>query len=78
MNKPTYEEVNGTIIGGDVWRYEFWIEEPRGEYQHKRGIPKRRIDSGYFENDEQAHAWVAKHYPAEYKQGIEMRCFDRG
>ena len=71
------ESVNGTVIGAITWPYEFWIEEPREEYQTKRGTPGRRVDKGLFTNDDQAIAWFKENYPKEFKYGVEMRCFDQ-
>jgi hypothetical protein len=71
------DDVNGIIIGEVQFPYEFWIDEPRPEYQDKRGIPKRRVTAKWFENDEQAVGWFKAHYPAEYKHGVEMRVWDK-
>jgi hypothetical protein len=70
------ESVNGIVIGAVTFPYEFWIDEPRREYQHKTGVPTRRVDKGFFENDEQAIAWFKENYPAEFKHGVEMRVFE--
>lgn len=65
--RPWYEEeVNGTIIGGYSWPYEFWTRDG-----------KDRIARGHFESDEEAVAWFQEKYPAEFKVGAEMRVFDR-
>lgn len=76
-NDPFHEETNATIIIGACRSpYEFWVDEPREEYQTKRGIPKRRLDKQWFENDTQAIEWLKENYPAEFKQGVEMRVFE--
>jgi len=78
MRDSMYEEVRGTIIGDITFPYEFWVDEPRQEYQTKRGIPKRKIDHGHFRNDDEAKDWFKKHYPEEFKKHvIELRCFDQ-
>jgi hypothetical protein len=61
------DDVNGCVIGAVTFPYEFWTLDG-----------KRRIDRGFFENDSEAEAWIKEKYPAEYKQGIDMRCFDQG
>lgn len=60
------DDVNGIIIGDVTFPYQFWTLDG-----------KHRIDKGFFVNDAEAEAWVKEHYPAEYKAGIDMRCFDR-
>lgn len=74
---PWDDDVNGIIIGDVTFPYEFWIDEPRSEYQHKVGIPKRRVAKGFFTNDEQAIAWFKENYPAEFRHGVEMRVFEQ-
>ena len=76
FHDPFAESVNGIIIGGDARPYEFWIDEPRPEYQHKRGIPKRRVAAKWFLNDEDAIEWFRENYPSEFKHGVEMRVWD--
>lgn len=71
------DDVNGIIIGDVTFPYEFWIDEPRPEYQHKTGIPKRQVAKGFFANDDQAVAWFKENYPAEFKHGVEMRVFEQ-
>ncbi len=61
------EEVRGTIVGEQTYPYEFWTAKGR----------VRRLGGGFFANDEEAQLWAKAHYPTEYAQGIEMRCFDR-
>lgn len=68
----TADFVRGTIIGPITVPYEFWIVDEIA------GQPfDRRLDRGFFEDDDQAEAWVKEHYPAEYAKGIEMRVFDQ-
>jgi len=74
MTYGLIDETDGIIIGGDWRPYEFWIDEPRKEYQTRNG--KRRVAKGEFDNDEQAIAWFKENYPAEFKQGVEMRVWD--
>jgi len=69
------DDVDGIIIGQMLVPYEFWIDEPRPGYADKNG--KRRVAKSSFENDEQAVAWFKENYPAEFKQGVEMRCWDK-
>lgn len=59
------EHVRSTIIGGEYRYYEFWTCE----------LP-RRIDKGYFRNDDDAEQSFKENYPDEYKFGVEMRCWD--
>lgn len=60
------EEVRGTIIGDYTYPYEFWTAKGR----------PHRIGRGFFANDEEAQSYAKAHYPVEYAQGIEMRCFN--
>jgi len=76
FSNPWAEEVNGTVIGAFTTPYEFWADEPRQEYQTKRGTPKRRVCAGHFENDDQAIAFVKERFPYDFKRGLEMRVFD--
>ena len=71
------DDVDGIVIGQVTFPYEFWIDEPRPEYQDKHGVPNRKVAQGFFENDEQAVEWFKREYPAEFKHGVEMRCFDK-
>jgi hypothetical protein len=75
LTSPFTEVVNGTIIGTYTYPYEFWIEEKRWEYVDKGG--KRRVAKGNFENDTLAITWFKENYPVEFKQGVEMRVWDR-
>ncbi len=69
MDARVTEDVRGVIVGGDnAVPYEFWTE----------GNPPRPIVKGVrFESDEQAIAWFEKAHPAEFKRGVEVRCFDQ-
>lgn len=75
MTSPFTEVVSGTIIGAYTYPYEFWIKEDRWEYVDKDG--KRRVAKGNFENDTKAVEWFKANYPAEFKQGVEMRVWDK-
>lgn len=77
MRTDFTDDVNGVVIGPVLTRYEFWIKETREEYQTKRGIPERLLAKAHFENDEEAVAWLKSSFPAEFKQGVEMRVFDQ-
>jgi len=77
FHDPMVESVNGIVIGQMLVPYEFWIDEPRPEYQNRRGVPKRRVAKNSFENDEQAIEWLKENYPNEYKHGVEMRVWDQ-
>jgi hypothetical protein len=69
---PFDEDVNGTIIGPVTFPYEFWETEPKWYCTKPCRIARRS-----FENDEQAIAWFKENYPADFKEGAEMRVFDR-
>jgi hypothetical protein len=71
------EDIQGTIIGGDSWKYTFHVTESRQEYQDKHNIPLRKIAEEYFTNDDQAIAWWKANYGSKYPNGAEMRCYDR-
>jgi hypothetical protein len=66
--------VRGECIGAFTHPYEFWTSKNSG---YPCYLPPYRFARGYFENDGEAEIWVRTHYPAEYAQGIEMRCFDQ-
>lgn len=64
------EEVNGIIIGGDGYTYEFWtLNEEFGDH---------RIARDHFENDIEAMKWFKEKYPDWYAKGVEMRVYDLG
>lgn len=67
------EVVRGIIIGEMTWPYEFWTEPGKRTSDPLPHLIAKR----HFENDREAVAWFKEHYPAEYKQGAEMRCFDQ-
>ena len=71
------DDVDGIVIGDVTFPYEFWIKEPRPEWQHKRGVPLRKVAGRSFKNDADAVEWFRENYPAEFKQGVEMRCWDK-
>jgi len=69
------ESVRGTVIGPMTWPYEFWTlgsNNPEWDGNYPRCIVKR-----HFENDREAEEWFKAHYPDDYAQGVEMRCFDK-
>lgn len=73
---PFDEDVSGIVIGELTSPYQFWIDEPRPERQHKTGVPTRLVYKGSFRNDEDAIAWFKENYPDEFKHGVEMRAYD--
>lgn len=70
------EEVNGVIIGGDTWPYEFWTRgaEILLGNGHK---PQCFLGKGHFASDTEAESYAKNHWPDEYAKGIEMRVYDR-
>jgi len=69
-----YEEVNGIIIGGDTWPYEFWITYPTG---HALAGLHDRVARGHFSSDGEAIDWFKANYPEQFAAGVEMRVFDK-
>ena len=67
------EEVNGVIIGGEYKTYKFFktvtIAGQSWQEEFAHGWHA-------FDDDAQAEAWLKEHYPAEYAQGVEMRCYE--
>ena len=71
---PFEEHVRGTIIGDVTFPYQFWAWREYGwTLRYYECIAR-----GSFRNDDEAEAWVKEHYPDDYANGIEMRCFDQG
>lgn len=58
------EFVRGTVIGAIQFPYEFWTVDG-----------KTRIAKGYFKDDHDAEEWLREYYRAEYRRGVDMRCF---
>lgn len=70
---PFTEEVNGTIIGGEgYYYYEFWTTKPFPPLN----IGPYRFGRGWFADDKEAEEWCKENHPEEYKQVVEMRCYD--
>ncbi|MBU0493856.1 MAG: hypothetical protein KKA73_09005 [Chloroflexi bacterium] len=67
MIDPYLEVVDATVIGLLTQPYEFWTRDGQ------QRIGRRR----YFAAAAEAEAWFAEHYPDEYRQGVEMRCYDQ-
>lgn len=62
---PFVEDVNGIVIGPMLFRYEFWTTDNQN-----------RIARCDKESDAEAQDWFRAEYPAEYKAGVLMRCYD--
>jgi hypothetical protein len=71
-----YEEVRGTIIGPVTRPYEFWSLPKHSEVYFLGTGKVKCIARNFFENDDEAIAWVKEHHPEAFRLGLEMRVFE--
>ena len=61
------EVVNATIIGGE-WKTYAFFDRLGNRLSDEKAL--------YFANDDEAIDYARDTWPAQYRRGIEMRCWD--
>lgn len=70
VRDPWQDDVNGSIIGGE--------DEHGGESRYRfytQGGALIHYSDTWFADDTEAVAWCKATYPAQFKAGVEMRCY---
>lgn len=69
------EDVRGVIIGAMKTPYRFFRKVKR--LSDNQIVDEPITGMMYFENDDEAEAWIKENHPGFYALGVEIRIYDQ-